>query len=256
MISAHGGGINGSGDELIRLEAVTKIYYTGGVETRALSNVSLSVRRGEYVAIGGPSGSGKTTLLSVMGLLDKPFEGRHYFDNRDVSHLSKSERARIRSREIGFIFQTFNLIGDLTVWENVELPLTYRSLPLADRRHRVRDALAKVGMSARADRFPSQLSGGQQQRVAVARAIVGEPVLMLADEPTGNLDSKNGEAIMRLLSELHGEGVTVCVVTHDTRYEGNADRAIHLFDGQIVGTRVLSDNQSPRSSSLRSEQAL
>ena len=239
--------MNAPGDELIRLEGVTKIYHTEGVETRALSDVSLSVRRGEYVAIGGPSGSGKTTLLSVMGLLDNPSEGRHYFDSRDVSQLSKSERARIRSREIGFVFQTFNLIGDLTVWENVELPLTYRSLPSAERRDRVRDALGKVGMAARADRFPSQLSGGQQQRVAVARAIVGQPVLMLADEPTGNLDSRNGEAIMRLLSELHDEGVTVCVVTHDTRYERNADRTIHLFDGQVVGApHVMSDEIAPK----------
>jgi len=226
-------------DELIRLEGVTKIYRTPDVETHALDDVSMSIQRGEYVAIGGPSGSGKTTLLSLLGLLDTPSAGKYHFNSRDVSELSRAERARIRSRQIGFIFQAFNLIGDLTVWENVELPLTYRALPSAERKARVTDALGKVGMSTRANHFPSQLSGGQQQRVAVARAVVVHPILLLADEPTGNLDSKNGESIMRLLRELHGDGATICIVTHDDRYERHAERTIHLFDGRIVDSLPL-----------------
>ena len=221
-------------DNLIRLENVTKIYRTNDVETRALSGVSLMIARGEFTAISGPSGSGKTTLLSLLGLLDTADDGQYHFDGRDVSQLSKTERARIRNREIGFIFQAFNLIGDLTVAENVELPLTHRALPKSERRARVKGALEKVGMWTRAKHYPSQISGGQQQRVAVARAIIGKPMLLLADEPTGNLDSKNGEAVMKLLKELHGEGVTVCIVTHDPRYEQYAERVIHLFDGQLV----------------------
>jgi putative ABC transport system ATP-binding protein len=219
---------------LIRLRSVSKVYFTDDVETHALSKVDLSIERGEYVAISGPSGSGKTTLLSLLGLLDTPLEGEYFFDDRDVSNISSKERARIRNRQIGFIFQAFNLIGDLTVSENVELPLTHRALQKNERRERVQEALARVGMSARANHYPSQLSGGQQQRVAVARAIIGRPLMLLADEPTGNLDSGNGEAVMSLLAELHQEGVTVCIVTHDPRYERHAERAIRLFDGQLV----------------------
>lgn len=224
--------------DFIRLDNITRIYRAADVETHALSNVSLSIARGEYIAISGPSGSGKTTLLSVLGLLDSTDEGRYEFDGNDVSQLSKTDRALIRNRQIGFIFQAFNLIGDLTVSENVELPLTHRSLETSERRDRVEEALERVGMSARSKHYPTQLSGGQQQRVAVARAIIGRPSLLLADEPTGNLDSANGEAIMRLLKELHDDGVTVCIVTHDPRYERHAERTIHLFDGQIADERV------------------
>ncbi len=222
---------------LIRLRSVSKVYFTDEVETHALSKIDLSIERGEYVAISGPSGSGKTTLLSLLGLLDTPLEGKYFFDDRDVSNLSSSERARVRNRQIGFIFQAFNLIGDLTVSENVELPLTHRALQKKERQERVQEALARVGMSARAKHYPSQLSGGQQQRVAVARAIIGRPLMLLADEPTGNLDSGNGEAVMSLLAELHQEGVTVCIVTHDPRYERHAERAIRLFDGQLVDAK-------------------
>lgn len=222
---------------LIRLTSVSKVYFTDEVETHALSKIDLSIERGEYVAISGPSGSGKTTLLSLLGLLDTPLEGKYFFDDRDVSNLSSSERARVRNRQIGFIFQAFNLIGDLTVSENVELPLTHRALQKKERQERVQEALARVGMSTRAKHYPSQLSGGQQQRVAVARAIIGRPLMLLADEPTGNLDSGNGEAVMSLLAELHREGVTVCIVTHDPRYERHAERAIRLFDGQLVDAK-------------------
>jgi putative ABC transport system ATP-binding protein len=221
-------------DALIRLDGVTKIFYTDEVETHALSNIHLEILRGEYVAIAGPSGGGKTTLLSILGLLDTPTEGKYVLNERAVENLSFSERARVRNREIGFIFQAFNLIGDLTVYENVELPLTYRGMPASERKERVKAALEKVGMAHRMKHFPSQLSGGQQQRVAVARAVVGEPSILLADEPTGNLDSKNGEAVMGLLDELHGAGATICMVTHDPRYARHAQRAVHLFDGQIV----------------------
>ena len=220
---------------LIRLESLTKVFYTDEVETHALSGIHLDIAQGEYVAISGPSGCGKSTLLSILGLLDSP-------DRRDLHHrraspcktLISAERARIRNREIGFIFQSFNLIGDLTVFENVELPLTYRGMPSAERRERVKEALERVGMAHRAKHLPSQLSGGQQQRVAVARAIVGKPSIMLADEPTGNLDSKNGEAVMDLLRELHRAGSTICMVTHDPRFAQYAERTIHLFDGRIV----------------------
>jgi putative ABC transport system ATP-binding protein len=230
-------------DELIRLDNASRIYRSEGVETRALSNVSLVIGRGEYAAISGPSGSGKTTLLSILGLLDKLDEGTYHFDGRDVSKLSNAQRARIRNREIGFIFQAFNLIADLTVAENVELPLTHRSLPTEERKARVKSALEKVGMSTRANRYPSQLSGGQQQRVAVARAIIGRPVLLLADEPTGNLDSRNGESVMSLLRELHEEGATLCVVTHDPRYERHAERIINLFDGCRVDPDPLTSRR-------------
>ncbi len=219
---------------LIHLQSVSKVFYTDEVETHALATVHLQIQRGEYVSIAGPSGCGKTTLLSLLGLLDSPTDGTYMLDDKDVSDLSASERARVRNREIGFVFQAFNLIGDLTVYENVELPLTYRGMSSGERKERVQEALERVGMSHRTKHYPSQLSGGQQQRVAVARAIVGKPLILLADEPTGNLDSKNGEAVMSLLKELHNEGATICMVTHDPRYARNADRTIHLFDGQIV----------------------
>ena len=219
---------------LIRLEGLKKVFYTDEVETHALSNVHLEIMPGEYVTIAGPSGCGKTTLLSILGLLDSPTEGQYFLDGKPVANLSASERARIRNREIGFIFQAFNLIGDLTVAENVELPLTYRGMPSAERRKRVQEALEKVGMAHRMNHYPSQLSGGQQQRVAVARAVAGDPLILLADEPTGNLDSTNGEAVMELLRELHRGGATICMVTHDPRYAAHAQRMIHLFDGRVV----------------------
>ena len=223
-----------NGQPLIRLDGIKKVFYTDEVETHALAEVHLEIRKGEYVAIAGPSGCGKTTLLSLLGLLDTPTGGEYWLDGKPVAQLSPAERARIRNREIGFIFQAFNLIGDLTVYENVELPLTYRGLGAADRKQRVLAALEKVGMSHRMKHYPSQLSGGQQQRVAVARALVGKPSILLADEPTGNLDSKNGEAVMGLLQELHRGGAMICMVTHDPRYAAHADRAVHLFDGRVV----------------------
>jgi putative ABC transport system ATP-binding protein len=221
-------------DPLIRLEGVTKVFYTDEVETHALSGIHLEIHRGEYVSIAGPSGCGKSTLLSILGLLDSPTEGMYVLNGRPVATLPTAERARVRNREIGFIFQSFNLIGDLTVYENVELPLTYRGMKSSERRERVHAALEKVGMAHRAKHLPSQLSGGQQQRVAVARAVAGQPSILLADEPTGNLDSKNGEAVMDLLRELHREGATICMVTHDPRYARHAERGIHLFDGRVV----------------------
>jgi putative ABC transport system ATP-binding protein len=221
-------------DALIRLDNVSKVFYTDEVETHALSNVQLQINRGEYIAIGGPSGCGKTTLLTLLGLLDTPTDGTYYLDGEDVSSLSASARARVRNRQIGFVFQAFNLIGDLTVFENVELPLTYRGMSASERKDRVQAALERVGMSHRTKHYPSQLSGGQQQRVAVARAIVGKPLIVLADEPTGNLDSKNGESVMDLLKELHADGATICMVTHDPRYARHAERTIHFFDGQVV----------------------
>jgi putative ABC transport system ATP-binding protein len=225
---------NGSGQTLIQLEGVTKVFYTDEVETHALSGIHLQIRKGEYLSIAGPSGCGKSTLLSILGLLDSPTDGKYTLNGTEVEDLSLSQRTRIRNREIGFIFQAFNLIGDLNVYENVELPLTYRGMPSAERKQRVQEALERVGMSHRMKHYPSQLSGGQQQRVAVARALAGKPSILLADEPTGNLDSKNGEAVMDLLRELHREGATICMVTHDPRYAEFADRTVHLFDGQIV----------------------
>jgi putative ABC transport system ATP-binding protein len=219
---------------LIQLDKIEKVFLTDEVETHALSDVSFEIRHGEYVSISGPSGCGKSTLLSILGLLDSPSSGSYVLRGERVEHLDHAERARVRNREIGFIFQSFNLIGDLTVWENVELPLTYRGLTAAERRERVEEALAKVGMTARAKHYPAQLSGGQQQRVAVARALGGRPSILLADEPTGNLDSKNGEAVMALLRDLHAEGATICLVTHDERYAQDAQRTIQLFDGKIV----------------------
>jgi putative ABC transport system ATP-binding protein len=221
-------------EPLLRMEAVTKVFYTDEVETHALSGIHLEIAQGEYVSIAGPSGCGKSTLLSILGLLDSPSEGTYALNGKPVQGLNLSERARIRNREIGFIFQSFNLIGDLTVYENVELPLTYRGMSSAERKQRVNAALEKVGMAHRAKHLPSQLSGGQQQRVAVARAVGGEPLILLADEPTGNLDSTNGEAVMELLRELHRGGATICMVTHDSRFARHADRSIHLFDGRVV----------------------
>jgi len=226
-------------DSLIRLEGIKKVFYTDEVETHALSDIHLDIRHGEYVAIAGPSGCGKTTLLSILGLLDSPTEGTYTLDGQPVARLTASERARVRNRQIGFIFQAFNLIGDLTVYENVELPLTYRGMPSDERRSRVQSALERVGMSHRMKHFPAQLSGGQQQRVAVARAVAGDPAILLADEPTGNLDSTNGEAVMELLRELHQGGSTICMVTHDARYARHADRSVYLFDGKLVGERQL-----------------
>jgi putative ABC transport system ATP-binding protein len=225
-------------DVLIKLEGVTKVFYTDEVETHALAGIHLEIKNGEYLAIAGPSGCGKSTLLSILGLLDTPTDGTYMLNGRPVANLTAAERARTRNREIGFIFQSFNLIGDLTVYENVELPLTYRGMKPAERRKRVEEALEKVGMAHRARHLPSQLSGGQQQRVAVARAVAGNPSILLADEPTGNLDSKNGEAVMQLLQELHRGGATIGMVTHDPRYARHADRSIHLFDGRIVEENV------------------
>lgn len=225
-------------ETLIRLEDVKKVFYADEIETHALSGVHLEIRRGEFLSIEGPSGCGKSTLLAILGLLDTPTEGRYELSGRQVSGLTARERARIRNREIGFIFQAFNLIGDLNVFENVELPLTYRDMGARDRKEKVMAALERVGMAHRTRHYPAQLSGGQQQRVAVARALGGEPQILLADEPTGNLDSKNGEAVMELLHELHSTGSTICMVTHDPRYARTAERSIHLFDGQVVEETV------------------
>lgn len=219
---------------LIRLEGITKVFQTDEVETHALSEVHLEIQPGEFLSIAGPSGCGKSTLLSILGLLDSPNHGNYWIHADAVESLSLADRTRIRNREIGFIFQAFNLIGDLTVYENVELPLTYRSMGAAERKKRVQEVLERVGMKHRMKHYPSQLSGGQQQRVAVARALVGQPSILLADEPTGNLDSKNSEAVMDLLRQLHGEGATICMVTHDPRYASIADRTIHLLDGRVV----------------------
>jgi putative ABC transport system ATP-binding protein len=221
-------------DPLIHLEGVTKVFVTDEVETHALAGIHIDIPRGEYVSISGPSGCGKSTLLAILGLLDSPSSGTYILNGKEVQSLKLSERARIRNREIGFIFQAFNLIGDLNVYENVELPLTYRGMGSADRKKKVHEALERVGMSHRIKHYPSQLSGGQQQRVAVARALAGDPSILLADEPTGNLDSQNGEQVMDLLRELHRGGATICMVTHDPRYARYADRSIHLFDGRVV----------------------
>ncbi|HEY4364293.1 MAG TPA: ABC transporter ATP-binding protein [Bryobacteraceae bacterium] len=221
-------------ESLIHLDAVTKVFVTDEVETHALSGIHLDIQKGEYISIAGPSGCGKSTLLAILGLLDSPSEGSYTLNSQPVQGLKMAERARIRNREIGFIFQAFNLIGDLTVYENVELPLTYRGMPSSERKRRVHEALERVGMSHRVKHYPSQLSGGQQQRVAVARALGGDPSILLADEPTGNLDSANGEQVMDLMRELHRAGSTICIVTHDPRYARYADRSVHLFDGRVV----------------------
>ena len=226
--------MNNEESKLISLSGIKKIFFTDEIETHALADVHLSINRGEFVSIAGPSGCGKSTLLSLLGLLDTPTEGNYVLNGNDTSNLDFGQRARIRNREIGFIFQSFNLIGDLTVYENVELPLTYRGTNSSDRKKMVNEALERVGMAHRVNHYPSQLSGGQQQRVAVARALVGKPSILLADEPTGNLDSKNGEAVMSLLADLHKGGATICMVTHDDRFARHADRQIHLFDGRVV----------------------
>jgi putative ABC transport system ATP-binding protein len=221
-------------DSLIQLTNVYKVFSTDEVETHALSEINLGIRSGEYVSISGPSGCGKSTLLSIIGLLDTPTDGSYTLNNRTVEKLESEERADIRSQEVGFIYQSFNLIDDLNVYENVELPLTYQEMKAADRKARVTEALERVGMAHRNRHMPSQLSGGQQQRVAVARALVGRPLILLADEPTGNLDSQNGESVMELLNELHKGGTTICIVTHDPRFTRYAERTINLFDGRIV----------------------
>ncbi len=221
-------------DSMIHLDGVTKVFVTDEVETHALAGIHIDIKKGEYVSISGPSGCGKSTLLAILGLLDSPSSGIYVLNGRPVENLKLSERARIRNREIGFIFQAFNLIGDLNVYENVELPLTYRGMGSAERKQKVYEALERVGMSHRVKHYPSQLSGGQQQRVAVARALAGDPSILLADEPTGNLDSQNGEQVMDLMRELHRGGATICMVTHDPRYARYADRSIHLFDGRVV----------------------
>lgn len=226
--------MSAANDVLISMKAINRIFYADEVETHALSGVDLEIRRGEYVAIAGPSGSGKSTLLAIIGLLDTPSDGRYLLKGEPVESLKIAQRAVIRNREIGFIFQSFNLVGDLTVYENVELPLTYRSMGGADRNLRVKEALDRVGMSNRAKHYPSQLSGGQQQRVAVARALAGNPSILLADEPTGNLDSHNAQAVMQLLRDLHGDGATICMVTHDERFAEHAERGIHLLDGRVI----------------------
>src|ERR1700748_1415070 len=221
-------------EALIRMDHVNKVFVTDEVETHALESIHLDIQKGEYLSIAGPSGCGKSTLLAILGLLDSPSDGAYILKGKPVENLKLSERARTRNREIGFIFQSFNLIGDLTVYENVELPLTYRGMGSAERKKKVHEALERVGMSHRIKHYPSQLSGGQQQRVAVARALAGDPSILLADEPTGNLDSQNGEQVMDLLRELHRGGATICMVTHDPRYARYADRSIHLFDGRVV----------------------
>jgi putative ABC transport system ATP-binding protein len=221
-------------EPILQLEEVSKVFHTDEVETHALSGIHLEIQKGEYISIAGPSGCGKSTLLSILGLLDSPTEGNYWLNGRLVKELSPGERARVRNRSIGFIFQSFNLIGDLTVFENVELPLTYRGMATSERRERVNVALEKVGMSHRAKHLPSQLSGGQQQRVAVARAVAGDPLILLADEPTGNLDSTSGEAVMELLDKLYRDGATICMVTHDPRFARHASRSINLFDGQVA----------------------
>lgn len=227
-----------NGEAMIQMDAVSKVFITDEVETHALAGIQLTIKKGEYLSISGPSGCGKSTLLAILGLLDTPSGGSYVLNSKPVSNLKLQERARIRNREIGFIFQAFNLIGDLTVYENVELPLTYRGMPSAERKKAVMEALDKVGMTHRVKHYPSQLSGGQQQRVAVARALAGSPSVLLADEPTGNLDSANGEQVMDLLKGLHKQGATICMVTHDPRYASFADRTIHMFDGKIVNEVV------------------
>ena len=233
--------MSASTEPLLRLENIQKVFLTDEVETHALSGIHMDIRKGEYISIAGPSGCGKSTLLSILGLLDSPSDGAYWLNGKAVAKLSMADRARIRNQEIGFVFQAFNLIGDLSVYENVELPLTYRSMPAPERRKRVEEALERVGMAHRMRHYPSQLSGGQQQRVAVARAVAGNPSVLMADEPTGNLDSTNGEAVMNLLRELHRAGATICMVTHDPRYAAYADRTFHLFDGQVV-----EEDRSPR----------
>lgn len=226
--------MSSTNNTLINMQNVSKVFFTDELETHALDSIDLEIKKGEYLAIAGPSGCGKSTLLAILGLLDSPTEGNYSLNGQPVSSLKLSDRSRIRNREIGFIFQAFNLIGDLTVYENVELPLTYRGMASAERKEKVQHALERVEMGHRAKHYPAQLSGGQQQRVAVARALVGDPMILLADEPTGNLDSKNGDSVMELLRDIHASGATICMVTHDPRYANHAERTVHLFDGKIV----------------------
>jgi putative ABC transport system ATP-binding protein len=238
-------------DPVIRLDGIDKVFETEEIRTHALAGIDLEIGRGEFVAINGPSGCGKSTLLGILGLLDTPSGGRYFLKEHDVSRLDHTTRARLRNREIGFIFKSFNLIAGLSVWENVELPLTYRGITRAERHRRVDEVLERVGMSQRAKHFPAQLSGGQQQRVAVGRALGGRPALLLADEPTGNLDSKSADAVMALLKELYMEGATICMVTHDPRFAGFAERTVHLFDGRIVDAPVaepVASTTAPRTS--------
>jgi putative ABC transport system ATP-binding protein len=232
--------MNDAARPLIQIQDLTKVFFTDEIETHALSGIHLSISKGEYVAMSGPSGCGKSTLLSIIGLLDTPTSGTYFLNAKGVENLDFAERSRIRNQEIGFIFQSFNLIGDLTVYENVELPLTYRQkMNTSERKDRVMEALERVGMAHRIRHYPSQLSGGQQQRVAVARALGGRPSILLADEPTGNLDSRNGEAVMELLQKLHADGATICMVTHDPRFAAHAQREVHLFDGKVVAEEEL-----------------
>jgi len=219
---------------LIELKQIIKVFLEDEVETQALAEINMIIEKGEFVTIAGPSGCGKSTLLSIIGLLDSPSKGDYALDGQLVTNLDSAERARIRNREVGFIFQSFNLIGELTVFENVALPLSYRGMVASERKQKVDMALEKVKMSHRSHHYPTQLSGGEQQRVAVARALAGKPSILLADEPTGNLDSKNGESVMKLLEELHREGATICIASHDHRFAGQAQRKIHLFDGRVV----------------------
>lgn len=220
---------------VIRLEHVSRVFTADAEEeTRALDDVTVEIQRGEYVSVSGPSGCGKSTFLSILGLLDTPTAGRYWLNGRATDRLSPNERARVRNLEVGLVFQSFNLLGDLTVFENVEYPLTVRGIPAADRKARVDAALERVGLAARAKQRPGALSGGHQQLVAVARAITGRPAVLLADEPTGNLDSKSGDALMKMFAELHADGATVCVVTHDPRWLEQAQRHLYLFDGRIV----------------------
>jgi len=243
-----------SAQPLLRLEGIKKVFFTDEVETHALAGIHLEVNPADYLSIAGPSGCGKSTLLSILGLLDSPTEGFYTLNGKPVANLGHAERARIRNREIGFIFQSFNLIGDLTVYENVELPLTYRGMDGTERKKRVNEALEKVGMAHRVRHYPSQLSGGQQQRVAVARALAGKPSILLADEPTGNLDSKNGEAVMDLLAHLHQEGATICMVTHDPRFAQHADRIVNLFDGRVVEDTAVKSQELDGSRETHSNQ--
>jgi len=236
---------NGHTNSLIELKQIRKVFLTDEIETHALDQINLSIAHGEFVAVAGPSGCGKSTLLSILGLLESPSDGEYTLNGQDVARLDAAERARIRNREVGFIFQSFNLIGDLTVAENIELPLSYRGMLASERKQRVSEALEKVGMTNRRNHYPSQLSGGQQQRVAVARALAGKPAILLADEPTGNLDSKNGEAVMQLLRSLHRDGATICMVTHDERFASQADRSLHLLDGRVVDAAPWSADPSP-----------
>ena len=241
--------------KLINISNLSKIYHTEGTQTHALKNVNLSIYQGDYVTIQGPSGGGKSTLLSIIGLLDKATSGEYQISDVSVEKLSESHMAKVRNREIGFIFQDFNLIGDMTVSQNVELPLIYRGISKTRRKEQVAEVLKRVNMMERAQHLPNQLSGGQQQRVAVARALVGSPTLLLADEPTGNLDSVNGDSVMQLLSELNEQGVTICMVTHDSRYAHFAKKTIDLFDGEVVSNAKIGKSHEtiPSKSKLKSQ---